>query len=617
MRKSGVITLLVIIGVILGISYILTDKFFETLFEDIGTDMVGAKVEIDGFDFSLLGPEIRWQRLQVTNPNNTMTNMLETAKCDFNMEFWPLLSGKFVIENFELSGLASNTKRETDGKIEKKVVKKEKKTVQETESDSAIVKTQKKLKKEKEEAAGFSIASLGSINTDSVIAMLNIRTPHLIDSAQQDLQKKYKAWEEKLASADPQSDVNKIQKQISSIDVKKINSVKSFENALSSVQTVKGSIDSLNKSFKSTKNQFSNDYKTSGNLLGNVDDWIKQDYKLAMSMAKLPDLSVQNIGKMLFGEQIVNQLNEYLGYIGTARGYLNKVKSKNKKDPAPPRFKGQDIYFPTPNARPKFWLQNMTIAGYLSEELPLGGSVTNITTDPKMIGKPVDINIKGSSKSRSYGFDGELNYLDSIPKEMFSANYKGLSLAGMNLSKSELFPESIKDGSGIFEINFNMTGDRLDGKIAFSSTDVSFNYTKEKPSGKMASLIRDVFNQTKELKISAQIKGKADDLVFSVKSNLDDALSKAFKATVNKEIEEAKQKIRKKIDDQVASKKADAEKLIEENKAKLETQLNKYQAKIDEQTKSLDNKKKEIEAQKDKLGDDVKKKLKDSVKNLF
>ena len=74
MRKSGLITLLVILAIFVGIGFILTDSLFESLIEDVGTDAVGAKVEIDGFNLSLFGPEVSWDRLQVTNPNKTMQN---------------------------------------------------------------------------------------------------------------------------------------------------------------------------------------------------------------------------------------------------------------------------------------------------------------------------------------------------------------------------------------------------------------------------------------------------------------------------------------------------------------------------------------------------------------
>jgi uncharacterized protein (TIGR03545 family) len=255
----------------------------------------------------------------------------------------------------------------------------------------------------------------------------------------------------------------------------------------------------------------------------------------------------------------------------------------------------------------------MTIDGKLNEEMPLGGSLKNVTTDPKMIGKPAVLNITGSSKTRTYSLDGELNYLDSIPKENFSLNYSGVALAGMELSKSELFPNSIKKGTAVIDGSFKIIGNSFNGKITFTANDVTFDYGEKKASGKLASIVRNVFSNTKRLQVAAIIKGKPKDLVFAVNSNLDDELSKAFKATANKEIEAAKQKLRKKVDEQVASKRAEVEKMIAENRQKLEQQLQKYQKQIDALQEEVDRQKKKVEDEKNKIGD----KLKDKLKDLF
>ena len=93
MRKSGIIILLVIVALVFAVGYLLTDSLFESLIEDTATELNGALVEIDDFDFSLAGPKMSWQRLQVTDPANTMQNKIETGLVEFNLEFWPLLSG--------------------------------------------------------------------------------------------------------------------------------------------------------------------------------------------------------------------------------------------------------------------------------------------------------------------------------------------------------------------------------------------------------------------------------------------------------------------------------------------------------------------------------------------
>ncbi|NOG44662.1 MAG: TIGR03545 family protein [Calditrichaeota bacterium] len=606
MRKSGIIILLVIVGLFVAIGYLLTDSLFESLIEDTASDLNGAMVEIDDFDFSLAGPKMSWQRLQITDPANTMQNQIETGFTEFDLEFWPLLSGKFIIENFELSGIKTGTARENDGALPK--------TSKEiTTKDSTIAKTQNKQKKQVEKEASFDISSASkNVNVDSIVSLLKLQSPAKLDSAKNVAEQNYAKWQEKIKSIDPGEDVAKIQDQIKAIDVKKVKDLDSFNKALSSVKEVRGSVDKLEKSYTDTKKDFDRDYSGASSVLGQLDDWVKDDYKNAMAMAKLPDFSTQNIAKMLFGQKIVNQVNEYLGYVGTARTYLNKFSS-NDKEEDPPRLKGQDIYFPTKNARPDFWLQKLALSGNLSEEMPLSGSVTDISSDPKMIGKPVEMDISGSSTGREYGLKGQLNYLDSIPKENFTIDYNGFAINGMELSKSDLLPTAIKKGEGNIQASLNMNGDNFDGKIMFVSTKVEFAFATEKASGKLASIVRDVFNETKNVNVDVLLKGRKGDLVFAVKSNLDDKLGNAFKKAAGKEVEQAKAKIRKKIDKQVAAKKAEVEKIINDNKKKLESQLAKYQDKIDEQKKQLDKKKKDIEDEKDKLG----KKVKDKLKGLF
>ncbi len=603
MRKSGIIILLVIAALVVAAGILLTDTLFESLIEDTATDLNGAVVEIDDFDFSLAGPKMGWQRLQITDPKNTMTNQFESGIVEFNLEFWPLLSGKVVVENFEISGIKTGTVREKDGAIPKV----------EEEKTSVISLAQKKLENQVNEEVGFNLASsVKNVNVDSIVSLLKLQSPARFDSAKVKVEQDYAKWQAKLETLSSQEDIDKIKQQIKAIDVKKVKDLKSTKKALSSLKKVKGSIDKLDKSYTETKKELNDDYSGSSSVLANMDDWVKADYKQAMSLAQLPDFSTQSIAKMLFGKSVVSQVNQYLGYIGVAREYLNKYTSNEKKQD-PPRLRGQNIYFPSKNARPDFWLQQLALSGNMSTEMSLSGSITDISSHPKMIGKPVEIEISGSSKNRDYSLKGQLNYLDSIPKESFSVDYNGFTLNGVGLSSSELLPTAIKKGQGFVKASLNMKGNDFDGAIKFTSKQVAFDFSSEQASGKLSSIIRDVFAQTKEINVDVLIKGRKDNLVFAVKSNLDKKLGNAFKAAAGKEIEQAKAKIRKKIDEQVAAKKAEVENLITENKKKLENQLAKYQAKIDEQKNELKKKKKAIEDKKDNFG----KKVKDKLKGLL
>ena len=78
-RWKGIIVLAVIIIIFVVLSLLLTDRWLEGQLEDFGSSIVGAKVEIDNLDVSITSLKVGWNRLQVTHPQHTMKNMIETA----------------------------------------------------------------------------------------------------------------------------------------------------------------------------------------------------------------------------------------------------------------------------------------------------------------------------------------------------------------------------------------------------------------------------------------------------------------------------------------------------------------------------------------------------------
>jgi len=80
-RNKGLIALGIVLAFIILISLIFSDIWIEKELENIGDQLIGAKVEIDNLDFSFTELYLSWRRLQVTNPKNTM--MPEPISMDF------------------------------------------------------------------------------------------------------------------------------------------------------------------------------------------------------------------------------------------------------------------------------------------------------------------------------------------------------------------------------------------------------------------------------------------------------------------------------------------------------------------------------------------------------
>ena len=74
-RNKGIIGLGIVLAFFILISLIFSDIWIENELENMGDQIVGAKVEIDNLNLSFTELNLSWGRLQVTNPENTMKNM--------------------------------------------------------------------------------------------------------------------------------------------------------------------------------------------------------------------------------------------------------------------------------------------------------------------------------------------------------------------------------------------------------------------------------------------------------------------------------------------------------------------------------------------------------------
>ncbi len=607
-RKKGIIVLLVIAAVIFGISLLLTDAWLESRLEETGSSLNGAKVEFDGIDFSLFGPRLSWDRLQITDTKNTMKNIIETGHTEFKMEFWPLFSKKIIIENIQLTGFRMNTDRETDGKIIKKKT---------TSAEKGFLgKTIDNLGKQIGEAPAFNMSAYKQkINVDSVMALLKIDSPSKIDSLQKSLTQKYDGWQAQLSGMDIEADTKRIERQVKGLDIKKINSVQSFQSSLNDINQIKKSADSLSNILKNSKQQLSDDLKSARNSTAMVDDWIQDDYKKAVSMAKLPEINSQNIGKFLFGKTVVNQVNQYLGYVSKARTYAAKLQSDKPEKAKPPRLKGQDIYFYNKNARPDFWIRMINLSGETNDGIQIKGEIRNIVSNQRIIGKTTDMDIKGfDNKGRGLSITGELDYLGEKPSEHINLLYKGFSLNNMKLSDSQFLPNKVKKGRGSVESNFDISGDKITGNIKFVGSELQFEQKDTQDSkNKLESIVRDIIKGTSTVDFIARISGEKDNLKFSLNSNLDDQFVSGLKSVISKDAEEARAKIKAKVDQEVGKRREELNNLISGKEEQLKAQLTKYEDLLSDKLNLIDDKKEEIEKEKSKLGDQVK----DKLKNLF
>ena len=607
-RKKVIIGLIVFFILIAAIFYCFTDTWLENKVEENATEWNGALVEVDNLHFSLIDLQLSWDRLQITNSSNTMKNSLETGRCLFDLELTPLISGKVIVENFVVKDVRQGTDRETDGKVEL--------PEKPAGEPGFIESTMNALDSEIADTPIMNLDKLkDKVNVDNVLSMLEIKSPDKIDSLKNAISEKYSAWEKRFSEIDNEGDYKEIKKKINSINVKRIKNVQQIAAAVTTVNDVKKKVDELKKSYESVKSDLSADLKETAGVKELAAGWIKSDYKSALSEAKLPEFTAENIGKILFGKRIVSNLNQYLGYINTVREYYSGTESGDEeKVDDPPRLEGQDVYFYEENADPDFWLKNLDLSGVVGSNLNIAGTITDIVSDQRLIGKPTVFDISGGDDREQLSIEGALSYFSVVPSEKFIVSYLGMDLSGVKLSDSKLLPNTFSKGTGDLHAELNLEGESIEGVINFNAKNIAYNLEKENvKAADLEKMVRKLISKVVEVDFTARIYGTQNEMKFSIKSNLDKLFTDNLKSMLGEEVDKLKTKINEKIDSVTAKYKNQLYGIVDKQQSKLNESLKKFGLQSVDLDNLLNSKTGELDKKKKELEGSLKKKLLDKI----
>jgi len=561
---------------------------------------------------------MKWKRLQVTNPDHTWRNLFESGIAEFDLDLVPLFSKKIIIENLQLEGLRFNTERQTDGKIERK-------ENEPTRKSEVMLAIADRLKTETDQMPVFNLQKLTKkVNVDSLWKMVNLQTPQKIDSLKGTYQQKYIEWQNKIAALPSEKELQQVTQQIEAIKVDQIKTPEGFQAAYNQANQIYRQVDSVYKNVNSLKTNFDKDLAQVKESQKSVTDWIKQDYQRALSLAQIPDMSVGNVAKMLFGDRVIQLIQSPLGYVGTARYYAEKLELTKPEKESPPRLKGQDIHFAAPQVLPEFWIKQISLSGEAWNETQITGKVEHLVSQQKLIGKPTTINISGTRRDQaSLRLVTTLNYLQEVPQEKIELSLQDMPLSNVKLTNFTLLPQKIQQGKGKLNAVLNFSGRDFESDIRFTASNLKFDYS-DKPANMDARLVelsRSITESLALITMDAKAVQLQEDFKLRIDSNLDELIASRFKGVLSAEIQKAKQQIEDRVRQEVEKYRQELETLVAQKEQELRGQIQKVENEVKKQEELIKQKQKEIEnqlaAEKNKLQQKLEEEGKNKLKDLF
>jgi len=606
MRVKGLIFLAIVTALGFLISWISIDPIVESEIEYQASVANGALVEIDGFDIDLIDLKIRWDRLQVANPENTMSNSFETGEMELDFLFWPTWWERVIVEDIIFKDFKMDTERETDGYFE---IPEEEKNAE----PSFVAQVIGDVTSEISRNANMEFTNIKTnINVDSLMSKLNLQAPDKIDSLRNGLSKNYQKWDSTFANTKINKEIADIEKTINAIDIKKIKDPKKAIEAIKNVQKLAQQVDSLKTRAENLKNDFQEDFGDSKFSVGRIDNWIQADFQRAMNMAKLPTIDSGNIAQSLFGENLLADYSGYLEYVAIARKYGSRLVGEDKDKIE--RYEGKDYKFSDKYDWPKLWIQNIDLSGETKTAIQLAGQITNISSDQKKTKEPIRFDLGGKDDSnRSMTLTGEFNYLGEEPRETISFTYYGFGLKGSKISPSELLPYPLKTGTGEVSASVSIIDKRFDSEIGYKAKGIAFDFGQNPSKDRIQQLIRDAVSSTDQINVTALVDNLDGPLKVKVRSNVDDLFVNALKSTVSKEVDRARQKIESRVRSEIGNRKEQLLAFKNEKEAEIRKEYEKLENRVNEEIKKVEEKKEELEKKKKELEDSLKNNIKDRI----
>jgi uncharacterized protein (TIGR03545 family) len=614
MRKKGIIILLVFCLIFVIVAFFFRDYRIEKGLENIGSSIVGAKVEIDDFHFSLLKMECSWKRLQVANKKNPWKNILETDKASFDIETRPLFWKRIIINEMVLENVRQGTPRTTDGSLPKKP-----ESGKGAAEPNIAVKAKQAIEKQFGAIPVFDLSGLGKkLKIDSLVNVENLLSVQGYEKLNLAADSSFDYWSSQLKIKTYQDRVSDLENQIKTLKLDKIKTVPELTSALDNINKINKEVKSLKKEVLNKHSSLTQTFTDLQNGLNAVEKDLKSDIERAKGLAQLKDLDVKDVSMLLFGDPVVNKTQQILDYVALGRKYLPTVKKLkgSEKEKSPPRLKGQNIIFPFHYRYPKFLIRKIslsgaTAAGDTNQAYFISGILNGLTNEPVVYGRPTQFEIDlNRLEGNQYNVKGSLDHTAEIAHDSLWISANRFALGEVKLKKSKYFPQALKAKKGNISAAGFFIGDGIDLKLDVDASPVEFIF-KQDSGDKITKIVKDVLTDLNRVTLTTQLKGDTTNYKMRLNSNVDQVLANRVKQTISQNLKQAQLQVENYVNAAVDKSRVKVETLVEKNKKTMLAELDAVKQTVEKKVEELEKKKKDVE----KRIEDEKKKLENQAKN--
>ncbi|MGE5894520.1 MAG: TIGR03545 family protein, partial [bacterium] len=518
-RWKGLIAFLIVILLFSAFWFFFVDGLIRRAVEMVGTRVVGAEVDLDKANLSLFPLGITLTRLQVTDPEKPMTNVVEVQRIAFTLDGLNLIRRKAIIDEMAVGGIQLGTPRKISGAVTKK--------------EEKPAETRK---------SPFALPSFEMADVKKIIEKEDLETLKMAESAQADMKKAEEDWKKRLEALPTKEKIGDYRSRIDKLTKGKKSGAMEFATSAADAKSVKDDIERDLGQVRKLQDEFKKESSAITKRIAEVQQAPKKDAERMMEKYSISPRMLQNMSSLIFGEKIGSWMRTGLAWYGKLRPFIERSKEKkgDLEVVKPVRASGVDVKFREYQPLPDFVIKTADVSSKL-EAGTFGGKIENITPDQDVLGRPTTFSLAGSGIRNigALGINGMLDHIvPSASKDVINLKVSGYRISDLKLSEGTDLPVSLQDGMMDATLEGVLRGDVISAKLTAQIASASFRTGSGEKTTAVMSAVSSALSGVSKVTVQADIQGTLDNYEIKLSSDLDrilkDAVGKALQDQVSK-----------------------------------------------------------------------------------
>ncbi len=571
-RFEAIIPVLVMSLLTFGYFSYYFDHHLKSLFEYVGTQGNGAEVNVASVKTSFLRGSFDLNGLQVTDKEKPTHNMLEIENMHFQYVWDALLRMKFVVDDASINNIQISKPRKHPGKVLPPEPAKPSKI---NELQIEVI-SQVKNKYGKNVLGDVATLLEGGDYKDQLEKIRgDLKSEARIGAMLSDVNAKKSVWDAKIKTLSDTSKVKEIEAKIQTISKQK-----NFLEQAKGLKELNDLLKEVNNQYKeiqASSKQLQSEVTAVANYPKEIELLVKEDIASLKDRFAVPQIDFKDMAMHLFAGEFAEYIAKARKYQALAKQYLPEKKEKEEVVPHK-RSLGSNHEFPITKGYPLFWLKRAALSSKGTADSYSGnvsGELTNVTTSPKTIGKPIVLDMRGD-------FPGvKVMGVQALVKADFTktiSEQSALIKVGSFVVPERMFvnDEKLKFGFqnavGSSAIEAHLKQDQI--SMTWSSVLKQPKFIVESKTKLAQEILTNIMNGISAISVDGSVSGTFKNLDMKISSNLGDELGNGFNREIGNKIADAQNQIQKMVDEKIMKPKNDLMAAIGGNKANLSSLSN-------------------------------------------